>query len=160
MTNLICGFSIHTTGVNSPVWANSTVITQVSKHTQFYEQSKKYSLQWNNSSHRFQRLPVSSFQVAESAALGNEGSAVWRIIDSMVPKIADSSQSLCISEDSVYHLCECQVIRLCGNLGSPHNAQMPRKNKGVHYSSSTLSPHLGCSSISQRRKSSRPRDHT
>lgn len=43
---------------------------------------------------------------------------------------------------------------------SPTMPRMPRKNKGVHYSSSTLSPHLGCSSISPRRKNSRPRDHT
>lgn len=47
------------------------------------------------------------------------GSAVWRIIDSMFPKIADSSQSLCISEDSLWHLCECQVMCPHGNSGSP-----------------------------------------
>ena len=57
----------------TPLSGPTPVITQVSRHTQFYEQSKKHSLQWKNSSHRFQRLPVSSFQVAESAALGNEG---------------------------------------------------------------------------------------
>lgn len=57
----------------------------------------------------------------------------------MVLVIADGGQSLCISGDSQCHLSERQVIGTRGNAASPTTLCVPRRNKGAHYSPSTLS---------------------
>ena len=130
----------------TPLSGPTPVITQVSRHTQFYEQSKKHSLQWKNSSHRFQRLPVSSFQVAESAALGNEG----RRLSSMKDYRFNVSKD-CRQQPKPMHLRGQSMASMwmsgdvsAWKLGVPPTMpRMPRKNKGVHYSSSTLNSQDG-----------------